>query len=520
MADCPVCELHAESVFKIEGMDCHEEVAILERRLKRSPGSRRSTPTWSASGCGFKYDAAKLTTSRLPKRWPRPACAPGSSTKSPSGLAPSLRRERLVAPGGRLPRAWPGAPAAGGAAPLRVGAALRRGGRARRQRRRRAAPGRRLDRWPPRHQRPDAGRRGRRDGARRVGRRRVGRVPVRARAAARGARDGARARRHPGADGSGAGRGARPARRRRTHDGRSTRSRSATSSSSGPGEKIPLDGRVHAGESHVNQAPVTGESLPVEKTAGDEVFAGTINGRGALDVAVTRLRRDSTLARIIHLVERAQAQRAPSQTFVDRFARVYTPVVLVLAVAIARGAAARARRAVERLDLSLARAARHLVPVRARHLDAGVDRLGAGRRRAQGRAHQGRRASRAARGGALRRVRQDRHADQGAAARRRRRAGQRRRAGRDSRARRLAREPLRASDRPRDRRARARPMASRSRRSSAFEALPGLGAEAHRRRRAASSSAAIGCSSERGSCSGRPWTRAIEAAGRARRTAR
>jgi Cd2+/Zn2+-exporting ATPase len=103
----------------------------------------------------------------------------------------------------------------------------------------------------------------------------------------------------------------------------------------GPGEKLPLDGRVVAGDSYVNQAPVTGESLPVEKTAGDEVFAGTINGRGALDVVVTRLRRDSTLARIIHLVERAQTQRAPSQTFVDRFARVYTPVVLALAVVVA-----------------------------------------------------------------------------------------------------------------------------------------------------------------------------------------
>jgi Cd2+/Zn2+-exporting ATPase len=102
-----------------------------------------------------------------------------------------------------------------------------------------------------------------------------------------------------------------------------------------PGEKIPLDGQVHAGESHVNQAPITGESVPVHKVPGDEVFGGAINGRGVLDVQVTRLRRDSTLARIIHLVERAQAQRAPSQTFVDRFARVYTPIVLVLAVAIA-----------------------------------------------------------------------------------------------------------------------------------------------------------------------------------------
>jgi Zn2+/Cd2+-exporting ATPase len=102
-----------------------------------------------------------------------------------------------------------------------------------------------------------------------------------------------------------------------------------------PGDKVPLDGRVTTGESHVNQAPVTGESLPVHKGPGDEVFAGTINGRGAIDVEVTRLRGDSTIARIIHLVERAQSQRAPSQTFVDRFARVYTPSVLAIAVIVA-----------------------------------------------------------------------------------------------------------------------------------------------------------------------------------------
>jgi Cd2+/Zn2+-exporting ATPase len=101
-----------------------------------------------------------------------------------------------------------------------------------------------------------------------------------------------------------------------------------------PGEKIPLDGRVAAGASHVNQAPVTGESLPAEKTTGDEVFAGTINGRGGLEVRVERIRADSTLARIIELVERAQAQRAPSQTFVERFARIYTPAVLALALAV------------------------------------------------------------------------------------------------------------------------------------------------------------------------------------------
>jgi Cd2+/Zn2+-exporting ATPase len=102
-----------------------------------------------------------------------------------------------------------------------------------------------------------------------------------------------------------------------------------------PGEKIPLDGDVVGGRSDVNQAPITGESLPVDKGPGDEVFAGTINGHGAIEVAVTRRRRDTTLARIIHLVETAQAQRAPSQQFIDRFARWYTPAVIGLAIAIA-----------------------------------------------------------------------------------------------------------------------------------------------------------------------------------------
>ena len=148
-----------------------------------------------------------------------------------------------------------------------------------------------------------------------------------------------------------------------------------------PGEKIPLDGEVVAGHSEVNQAPVTGESLPVDKAPGDEVFAGTINGRGALEVRVTRLRRDTTLARIIHLVERAQAQRAPAQTVVERFARVYTPAVIALAAAIASCRRSCSASSWHDVDLSRARAARRVVPVRAGDLDAGVDRRGAGRRR-------------------------------------------------------------------------------------------------------------------------------------------
>ena len=102
-----------------------------------------------------------------------------------------------------------------------------------------------------------------------------------------------------------------------------------------PGERIAMDGVVLTGASAVNQAPITGESMPVARSAGDEVFAGTVNGQGALTVRVTRLAADTTIARIIKMVEEAQAQKAPSQRFVDRFARVYTPVVISVAAAIA-----------------------------------------------------------------------------------------------------------------------------------------------------------------------------------------
>ncbi len=102
-----------------------------------------------------------------------------------------------------------------------------------------------------------------------------------------------------------------------------------------PGEKFALDGIVRNGRSDVNQAPITGESLPVEKVEGDEVFAGTINGHGAMTVAVTRRRDDTTLARIVHLVESAQAKRAPMQQFIDRFAAWYTPSVVILSLLVA-----------------------------------------------------------------------------------------------------------------------------------------------------------------------------------------
>ena len=99
-----------------------------------------------------------------------------------------------------------------------------------------------------------------------------------------------------------------------------------------PGERIALDGVVSHGRSTVNQAPITGESLPVDKAEGDSVFAGSINGTGSFEYRVSAVAGDSTLARIIHAVESAQASRAPTQRFVDRFARVYTPSVFLVAL--------------------------------------------------------------------------------------------------------------------------------------------------------------------------------------------
>lgn len=102
-----------------------------------------------------------------------------------------------------------------------------------------------------------------------------------------------------------------------------------------PGEKIPVDGEVTDGRSSVNEAPITGESMPVEKQSGAEVFAGSLNLHGVLEVRSTKAASDTTLARIVHAVEEAQASRAPSQSIVDRFARVYTPAVVGIALFVA-----------------------------------------------------------------------------------------------------------------------------------------------------------------------------------------
>lgn len=329
---CPVCELHAESIFKIEGMDCHEEVAILERRLTKLAGLEALDADVVGQRVKVKYDAAKLTTARIAEAVAQTGMRAWLEHEEPRPSAGSRWRERLVIlSGGALagglilqfavaadPLAW-----------IPYCAAIVLGGIYTARRAWTSLTSRVLDinvlmmvavagaialgEWS--------------EGASVVflfalAQVLEARAMERARGAIRSLMDLAPAEALVVRD---RGLVRLPVDEVRVGDRVIVR----------PGEKVPLDGRVAAGQSHVNQAPVTGESLPVEKAAGDDVFAGTINGRGALEVEVTRLRRDSTLARIIHLVEQAQSQRAPSQTFVDRFARVYTPAVLVLAALIA-----------------------------------------------------------------------------------------------------------------------------------------------------------------------------------------
>lgn len=328
---CTVCELHAESTFKVEGMDCHEEVAILRRRLSRLVGLEELEADVVGQRLRIKYDASRLSASAIAEAVAQTGMRAWLEHEEPVAAAASGRRTQLVVASGLL---------------LGLGLLLMLG-----------LPD--VPAWPAFLLSAILG--GIPVARRALGSARAGvldinvlmvvavlgavalrewteassvvflfalaqlletRAMERARGAIRALME------------------LSPTEAAVRRDGVVTRL-SVDDVRVGdlvlvrPGDKIPLDGRVAAGESHVNQAPVTGESLPVQKAAGADVFAGTINGRGALDIVVTHLRGDSTIARIIHLVERAQAQRAPSQTFVDRFARIYTPIVLLFAVAVA-----------------------------------------------------------------------------------------------------------------------------------------------------------------------------------------
>ncbi|PYR94962.1 MAG: cadmium-translocating P-type ATPase [Acidobacteria bacterium] len=332
MATCEVCEIHAESVFKIEGMDCHEEVAILERRLKKLTGLEALDADVLAQRLKIKYDAAKLSTSTIAEAVAQTGMRAWLEHEQPVGHAPNAAtRLTLVVISGIAVAIGMGIELSGLDHRLAVAvyaAAIASGAVYSVRRAIHAARSLALDinvlmlvavcgamalgEWG--------------EGASVVflfalAQLLEARAMERARGAIRALMDLA------------------PVDAIRMRGGIEERVpvddvRVGDRVLVRPGEKIPLDGRIADGRSAVNQAPVTGESLPVDKRPGDEVFAGTINGRGALDVIVERLRGDSTIARIIHLVEHAQAERAPSQTFVERFARVYTPAVLVLAVLI------------------------------------------------------------------------------------------------------------------------------------------------------------------------------------------
>jgi Cd2+/Zn2+-exporting ATPase len=334
MTTCTVCELHAESTFKIEGMDCREEVALIERRFKNLPGLEDFSADLIGQRLYVKYDAAKLSASAIAGAVADAGMRAWLEHEEPLMVPDEAARRRLlilctsgVALLAGMALEWAGAAVwlARGvlAAAIMAGASLtiRRAMAALRVRALdinvlmlvAAAGAVALGQWS--------------EAASVVflfalAQTLEARTLERARHAVRALMDLAPTEalvREPGGD-------------RRIEIDAITPGMVLVVR---PGEKIPLDGEVVAGQSAVNQAPVTGESMPSEKTAGDDVFAGTINGRGALEIRVTRLRRDSTLARIIHLVERAQAERAPAQTFVERFARVYTPCVLLLAISVA-----------------------------------------------------------------------------------------------------------------------------------------------------------------------------------------
>lgn len=333
LTSCATCEVHAEAVFRVEGMDCREEVVILERRLKPLRGLEDLTADLIGQRLHVKYDAAKLTTSAMVEAVSHTGLRMWLEHEEPLAQVRADWRGALslvsgvCVTAGALVSAFAG-PAL--AAPLYLISAAAGA----------VYPSRRA--WT----------------AIRSGTLDINVLMVIAVAGALVLRDYleaasvvflfavaqwlevrtmARARQAIRALVDLAPRDALVMR-----DGGQERVLLDQVEIGQviiirPGEKIPLDGVVTAGQSEVNEAPMTGESLPVAKAPGGEVFAGTINGHGALDVRVDRRVRDTKLARVIHLVETAQASRAPLQSFVERFASKYTPAVVVLALLVGVG---------------------------------------------------------------------------------------------------------------------------------------------------------------------------------------
>jgi len=329
---CTVCELHAEAVFRVEGMDCNEEVVILERRLKPLAGLEALSADLIGQRLHVKYDAAKLTTSAMVDAVGETGMRMWLEHEEPmlGSSALEWRWKLMLASGAFLVAAAVAGSAGtpGMALPLYLAGAaagiiypLRRAFTSARSRILdinvlmviAVAGALALGDWP--------------EATSVVFLFAVAqwlevRTMERARQAIRSLID------------------LTPREALVRRNGREQRVPVDTIAPGDeivvrPGEKVPLDGLVTTGRSDVNEAPLTGESRPIDKAPGDEVYAGTINGRGAMEVRVLRLGRDSRLARIIHLVETAQARRAPVQSFVDRFARVYTPAVLALAIVVA-----------------------------------------------------------------------------------------------------------------------------------------------------------------------------------------
>ncbi len=330
-AACTKCALHAESVFRVAGMDCAEEARILERRLLPMSGVESIAVDVLGQKMRVAYDAAIVTTGAI-------ADAVGET-----GMKAWLEHERPIEPVASGDGAWPLA-AAGVLVAAGIGLQW-------------LAPDRRFA-WPAfavavlLSAREPAAR------ALASLRRRTLDIHVLMLVAVSGAlalgdwaeaatvvwlfavsqwlevRTMERARRAIHGVLTLAPTEARVKHGDHEHRTPVDRVAPGTIVLVAPGEKVPLDGVIEAGRSELNQAPITGESLPVVRGPGDEVFAGSINGQGALDVRVTHGVRDTTIARIVHLVEAAQAQRAPAQQFIDRFARGYTPAVVVLALAV------------------------------------------------------------------------------------------------------------------------------------------------------------------------------------------